>query len=1059
MTTTKAGLVLKHIRELVASDDADRLSDQDLLRRFTSEQQPAAFEALLQRYGGLVLGVCRRVLANRQDAEDAFQATFLVLARAAGSIRNQESLGSWLYGVAYRVAAKARLRSARRLRHEANAPVRDTADALAEVTGRELVGVLDEELGRLGERLRAPLVLCYLEGKTRDEAARELGWSLSTLQRRLEEGRERLRGRLARRGLTLPAVLLATGVVNGANAAVPGRLTRLALRGALEAASGAATPASVSAAAASLASGVARAAPARLTVAAVLLIGLAGLALGLASGTASARPGDPGERPTAKRAPAGEMTKPKDKQPGGTAGIAGKENARDLSVSGRVFDVAGKVGREADVILVGHRQPKGRAEWLRCEVLARGRTDRDGHYRVTAKGIKPEGFEALYVLAGAKGCGLGCCPLARAGGPQVANLYLRPERPVTVTLIDLQGQPAAGVKVRLHSLADDPKDPRMVMLGRKGAQLMDARTLAGYVVRHERMWGFEFVPGRALKDFAFWPAGSATTDSQGRFVLRGFGEGHVIRLVAEDDRFAAQELRVNVEAATAAKGITLPLAPARWLEGRVLAEDTGKPLAGANLLAQTTLNRELSLEDLVDLQIRQFTKPAPLDRTATRTDAEGRFRLRLAPGDTVSLLVFAPEGSPYLGIQKSVKLTPGTARHALPLALPRGVEIRGRVTEQASGAAVAGAGLYFLQQRDNNPRARFDLLIGEAYPSHSGPDGSYRIVVPTQPGHLLVTRAGQGFIELPITRGELYTGKPSANRRFDGMPGAEPVYFHAIHRLDVAPQAGVKELPVSVRRGVTLRGRLIKPDGRPVPRAFLFCGGALLAAQDNAVRASYLHGDLGRAIPVYGGDFELRGCDPDKTYSVYFLSEPRETVRSGDQGFANQPQSEVTPRLGAAVKLSAASAGGKPLTVRLYACGAVEFRCLDQRGRPLRRVPETPGSWKSQFETADGQRLDQRPYLDLLVEPRRGTLGEERLFLGFPFNHGGYRSPFGTDKEGRVRLTGLIPGAEYRLKLEDEAASDSEGYPPEWGRSFSVEAGMTRRLPDLVLPLALGRKP
>jgi hypothetical protein len=424
----------------------------------------------------------------------------------------------------------------------------------------------------------------------------------------------------------------------------------------------------------------------------------------------------------------------------------------------------------------------------------------------------------------------------------------------------------------------------------------------------------------------------------------------------------------------------------------------------------------------------------------------------------VSLRVFAPDGTPYLGIQKSVKLAPGTVRHALPLALPRGVEIRGRITERTSGAPVADAQMYFLPLRENNPRRRTDLLVGQAYPTHSGPDGSYRIVVPTQPGHLLVSRPGQGFIELPITRGELYTGKPVADRRFDGLPGAERVHFHAIHRLDLAPQAGVKELPVTVRRGVTLRGRLVGPDGQPVPRAFLFGGGALLWAQDHVVRASYLYGDLGRAILLDGGRFELRGCDPDKTYCVYFLSAPRKAARDDGRSFANEPQTDPMPRLGAAVRLRAASAGGEPVTVRLQPCGAVEFRCVDQRGRPLRRLPETPGSWKTQFVTADGKRLHQQPYLDLLVEPRQGTLGEERLYLGFPFNQSGYRSPFGPDKEGRVRLTGLIPGAEYRLKLEDEDASDSEGYPPIWGRAFSVEAGQTRRLPDLVLPLSLGKK-
>src|SRR5262249_8373772 len=147
------------------------------------------------------------------------------LARKAASIGKSESLGSWLYGVAYRTAAKARARAATRQRHEKAAGARGASDPLAEVTGRELLGVLDEELQRLAERDRAARVLRHLEGRTRDEAAQLLGLSQSTLQRRLEQARGRLRDRLARRGLTLCAALGVTGIAEGtATASLPARL-------------------------------------------------------------------------------------------------------------------------------------------------------------------------------------------------------------------------------------------------------------------------------------------------------------------------------------------------------------------------------------------------------------------------------------------------------------------------------------------------------------------------------------------------------------------------------------------------------------------------------------------------------------------------------------------------------------------------------------------------------------------------------------------------------------------------------------------------------------------
>src|SRR5262249_39899641 len=152
--------------------------------------------------------VCRRVLLDPHAAEDAFQATFLVLVRKAASLDDRALLGSWLYGVAHRVAVRARADGVRRQQREARAAARHPADPLAEVTARDLCAALADELQRLSDRFRLPLLLCYLEGKTRDEAAQKLGWSLGTLKRRLEQARDLLRARLTRRGLSFPAVLL-----------------------------------------------------------------------------------------------------------------------------------------------------------------------------------------------------------------------------------------------------------------------------------------------------------------------------------------------------------------------------------------------------------------------------------------------------------------------------------------------------------------------------------------------------------------------------------------------------------------------------------------------------------------------------------------------------------------------------------------------------------------------------------------------------------------------------------------------------------------------------------
>lgn len=183
-------------------------TDQQLLDRFVAARDEDAFAALVRRHGRLVWGVCWRALRHTQDAEDAVQATFLVLARRAAAVRWRGSVANWLYGTAARVAAEVRGRNARdqaRRRQAVGPEAQPAPDAAA----RELGAALDEELHRLPERFRAPLLLCYLEGRTSDQAARQLGWSLRTLERRLAQGRELLRARLTRRGLTLSAVLLA----------------------------------------------------------------------------------------------------------------------------------------------------------------------------------------------------------------------------------------------------------------------------------------------------------------------------------------------------------------------------------------------------------------------------------------------------------------------------------------------------------------------------------------------------------------------------------------------------------------------------------------------------------------------------------------------------------------------------------------------------------------------------------------------------------------------------------------------------------------------------------
>ncbi len=207
MSTEPLGDAMRRMGRLTGLQSALSLTDAQLLERFVSRRDEPAFAALMVRHGPMVLGLCRQMLRDKQEAEDAFQASFLVLARNAASIQKRPSLGSWLYGVAYRVAARLRGTAARRrTREAAGVDVSELASS-PEPANPDLQPVLHEEIRRLPIKYREPVVLCYLESKTNEEAASQLSWPVGTVKARLSRARDMLRMRLARRGMGAPALL------------------------------------------------------------------------------------------------------------------------------------------------------------------------------------------------------------------------------------------------------------------------------------------------------------------------------------------------------------------------------------------------------------------------------------------------------------------------------------------------------------------------------------------------------------------------------------------------------------------------------------------------------------------------------------------------------------------------------------------------------------------------------------------------------------------------------------------------------------------------------------
>jgi RNA polymerase sigma factor (sigma-70 family) len=235
--------VLRQLRALFEGGTATGLSDKELLDRYTAERAETAeaaaaaetaFAALMDRHGAMVWGVCHRVLGNADEAEDAFQATFLILVRKAGSVRFDESLGRWLYGVAHRVALRARSDAGHRRSALAGVPQPSSDDPAKGAELRELRTVVGEEVDGLPMKYRCPVELCHLQGLTYDQAARKLNWPVATVKNRLTKGRLRLRARLARRGLApgTIAVGLTTGLTDEARAAIPQALVQSTARAA-----------------------------------------------------------------------------------------------------------------------------------------------------------------------------------------------------------------------------------------------------------------------------------------------------------------------------------------------------------------------------------------------------------------------------------------------------------------------------------------------------------------------------------------------------------------------------------------------------------------------------------------------------------------------------------------------------------------------------------------------------------------------------------------------------------------------------------------------------------
>jgi RNA polymerase sigma factor (sigma-70 family) len=1051
--------ILRHIRQLVVPPGTAPESDRALVERFLQRQDEPAFAELVKRHGPMVWKTCRSVLHHQHDAEDAFQATFLVLARKAPSIRRRESIAGWLYQVAYHLALKAHAATTRREKYEGRVRDRTGADPLLDMTVRELRQVLGEELQRLPEKYRTPLVLCYLEGRTQEEAARQLGWTAGAVRGRLNRGREQLRARLARRGLTLSAGLLTTALAaEPASAGLPALLIGATTRAALAfAAGGAAAPGLVSAEVSALCEPTTPGSFATWLKLISALLAAAGV-VALGAGHAAHQVPLPGRAERAARAelpPVGAAGK--GLAAAGAQREPGPELKQPMTINGQVLDAAGKPLKGVQVALLGARyfslyseaarprNPFAVGTWTvagpyfpervdgpyRKAVLVVDQTGRDGRCRFTLQPPPAGQIQTMLLIAHARGCGIGYAYVKPAGGRQKVEIRLPPEHVLPLRLVTLEGQPAVGVRVRpVQLIRKDDRGPMNFGLGGMDGLRLYLPPLHGnafevFERRHRGLLFLEYAGGNGV---TFWPP-AATTDKQGRCQLRGFGRHQAVVVRVEGEQVAPQELTLDT-GDRPPREIVRTVAPARTVEGRVVFADTEKPAVNVRVTAHLpAVPRKYGPREL---------EPS-WESVTVYTDAQGRFRLR--PGhtkyDRVLLEVVPPAGVPYLALNEIELAWEKAALHRqVEIPLPRGVEVHGTVTEMTSGRPIDQAKVV-CQPQGRQAGSPEERRLGPYYPVYSQSDGRFRMVVPAGPCHLLVTGPDPNFVTQVTSVGEIRSGKPGGRRR----------YYHGVLDLNLKPQRRSQEVAVALQSSVTLRGRVVGPDGKPIREALLFCD-TDLAWFDPNFHMPYA-GDsrvLRQPIVLKDGRFELPGCDPGRTYRLSFLDAPtdkpwthwifRDNLSIFETAGLGMFQNSRS-KLGGTVAVLARKAAGKPITVRLGPCGSARVRLVDGQGKPARHYHV----WLEHvFKSGPPPRrvMKQQP------------LTGESYVVAAPFPSSQGKEPVVTiDAAGWVSFPVLIPGVTYCLRVTTAAKPFREVV---WEKEFQVESGKTRTLPDIVLP-------
>jgi RNA polymerase sigma factor (sigma-70 family) len=881
MATVPLGTLLRHIHRQAAGPAVPQPSDHQLLEAFTTRRDEAAFAALIARHGRMVLRVCRRVLGHEQDAEDAFQATFLVLAQSGSTIRKREALSQWLHGVAYRTAMVAKRSAARRHKHEARLWDR-ASQTRPSPTWDDVQAVLDEEIRRLPEAFRTAFVLCVLEGKSGPQAALELGVREGTVSSRLVRARQRLQRQLARRGIKLSALLVAVSVAQSGEAAVPAGLAGTALRCGLWVVAGRPAAGSIPSHVAALAAGVTRAvfvARFRIATAVVLAVGvLAGAALGAcrvfpASNAQQALAGSPQPDGFKDSPPRTAVT---------------READETFVYRGRVLGADGKplAGAKLYVILPGR---------VTTTTPVRATTGSDGRFEFTVNraGFVPAGapadldvFAFLQVVATAKGHGPDWTVIGNRPAGEL-TLRLGPiDAAIRGRILDLQGKPVGGATVRVLRLETTPQDDLAPFLASWKSQ--PEGYLAGGLLT------------KVLQ--APWVAGlprAVTTSDDGRFRIPGAGCEQVVLLSVEARRIEHATFRVLPRSAAEVKALVRPASeemlrrgavpppviygrdfdhlamPARMIVGTVRDKETGKPMSGVRISGNA-------------VGVSGDT------RVETYTDKQGRYQLvGLPKAARYQLLAWPGDFSAYIPGGKEVAGGEGVTTARADFEMMRGIEVRGHITDKVTGKPVAAGVRYVPLGNNRHPGAAFFRMVSKNCEGMRV--GTLREMVPPGPGvFLVIVRAADD--DNPYTQVRL----DPAERVKTGLDDFLVHGVNAYRVIDVPADARSMAYDIQVDPGRRVTGSVLGPDGKPLAGA-LVKGLTAVWPQPRALKSA---------------TFTAVALDPHERRQLLFVHLQR--------------------KLAGHLVLRGDEKDG--VRVRLETWGALTGRILDEDGRPLAGV-------------------------------------------------------------------------------------------------------------------------